>query len=319
MSVHVLEKDRLYSKEIGADLHLTTNKPPIQAGKEVLLITWDLDGKPELQIPRPSVERYLQSCGFRLGINEPWTYGYAIANRHDQGVVMDWVKEYHRLDYYRGSAEHILQRVTDYDPDSSPLVASDCMNRIGELRAEVKNLHLDRKRFHKVDSILVRAQCNLELMLERWRSFETAFVEQFGSSRVDSLAAERGMQYCEQAVAIHLRSVYLGRVRVGKEHVLLHTPKPSTIVTYGGLEADISFKVEAPITGIKSGMQPEGAVAIKRTRGTNQDQTMYLNPAPFGIRTTRAFSSANDISIFLADPPSDMYIGDIKEKEAKAS
>ena len=316
MSVLVLENDRLYSKEIGAELLRMTELPPIQAGREVLLMTLDMEGKPEYHIPRLELLRDLERGSRRLAIEQPWSYCWIVADTQDQGVVVDWGKQHHKLEYYIGNAEYILHRVTDYDSEKLPLHAGHCLARIDELRAEVENLRLDRQRFHEVDSILVRAQTNLGLMLERWRSFEMAFIEQFGSSRVDSLAAERGMQYCEQAVAIHLRSVYLGRVRVGREHVLLHTPKPSTLVTYGGLEADISFKFEAPITGIKSGMQPEGAVAIKRTRGTNQDQTMYLNPAPFGIRSTRAFSSANDVSIFLADPPSDMCIGDINEAKA---
>lgn len=316
MSVHLLENDRLYSKEIGADLHVMTEKPPIQAGKEVLLITWDMEGRPELQIPRPSVERHLQSCGFTLGINEPWTYGYAIASCHDQGVVMDWAKEHHKLEYYLGSAEHILQRVTDYDPELSPLVASDCMNRIDELRMELRNLDLDRRRFLKVDTILIRARQNLGQMVDRWLDFRANYIEKYGSCRVDVLTAERIMRDAEQAVSIHHRTVYLGLVSVGKVRLLVKTAKPCDAVIYAGFEAEVGLKFLAPLTGIISGGQPEDAVAINKTRGTNQDQTMWIRPAPFGIRTTKSFSTAENINIFLADPPSNMYIGNINEAKA---
>ena len=170
MSVHVLERNVLYSKEIGAEISLVETKPPIEEGKELVLVSWNYEGNVELQVLRPSAERELLKCKYAKGTHSPWRYCYGIIGKSNQGVFLDWAKEHHKLDHYHGAAEHILQRVVDYDGQSSPLHGGLCLKRLEELRNEVFKLDLDWQEFHRIDSILLRAQRKLTGLLEWQRA-----------------------------------------------------------------------------------------------------------------------------------------------------
>lgn len=315
MSVVLLKENRLYSKEIGADFLLTVEYPPIQAGREVLLVKWDMAGEVEFLLPRSTTLHHFRGFGLGLELNVPWSYCWAVADYKDQKLVRDWGKKKHPLGYDLSVAEYISHRVEYYDSEKLPLVAADCLARIEELRKELLfNHNLDRKQFHRVNSILIRAKRNLDRMINRWQAFRNHYLDKVGSSRVDELVASRLMHRTKQLIYVQQRSVYLGLVTIGKCKLLVSASRPADAVTYEGYQAEIGFQCRAPLTGLESGKQPENAIVVKKIRATNQDDVMWMNPAPFGIKTTRAFSSTNTVNVFLADPPSNLYIGDIQKE-----